>query len=105
MGVPMSRRRAFGQVAAVVLVVASGCGPTDRAPPAFGTSSLPEVVFLVHNELQAIRIDGTNRRSLGLVGDDKYRTGWPRPLPDGRIAVLGDETGGIFPYVSTPGST
>jgi hypothetical protein len=87
---------------ALVGLAGAGCGQTDAAPPSFGASRLPEVVYLVHNEVQAIRLDGTGRRLLGAVGDDKHRTGWPRLMPDGRVAVLGDETGGIFPYVESP---
>jgi hypothetical protein len=83
------------------LVVSAGCGQLDAAPPSFSSALSPEVLFLVKNEVVTIRLDGTARRSLGRVGDDRRRTGFPRFLPDGRIAVLGDETGGIFPYVGT----
>src|SRR5438309_1911473 len=105
MGVPMFARGALVAVpfvAVSLLTTWGGCGPDDPAPPAYGTSRLPEVVYLVHNEVAAIRIDGTGRRSLGSVGDDRHRTGYPRLLPDQRIALLADETGGIFPYISAP---
>lgn len=95
MGVPMSRRAAL----ALTLVLAGCYGDGGAAPPSFQSLAEPEVVFLVRNEVFTIRLDGTHRRSLGRVGDDRRRTGFPRWLPDGRIAVLGDETGGIFPYV------
>jgi hypothetical protein len=56
-------------------------------------------LFLVRNEVFQIRLDGTDRKSLGKVGDNRFRTGFPRFLPDGRVAVLADESGAIFPYV------
>jgi hypothetical protein len=77
-----------------------GCGAQDSAPPSLDESNSPELLFLVRNEVWTIRLDGTRRESRGIVGDDRHRTGWPRLLPDGRIAVLGDDTGGIFPYVA-----
>jgi hypothetical protein len=86
-----------GPLLAVLALV--GCSNTDAAPPALNESSEPEVLFLVHNQVWAIRLDGTGRRSLGPVGDDRRRTAFPRFLPDGRVAVLGDDTGAIFPYV------
>lgn len=97
MGVRMSNRGTL--VAMASLVGWLGCGQSDPAPGNLGESTVPEVLYLVHNEVRAIRLDGTARRSLGPVGDDKRRTGFPRFLPDGRVVVLGDETGGIFPYV------
>jgi hypothetical protein len=79
------------------VALAIGCGgQIDHAPPSNPGS--PEVLFLVRNEVFSIRLDGRGRRSLGSVGDDRHRTGYPRFLPDGRVAVLGDDTGGIFPY-------
>ena len=60
------------------------------------------MLFLVRNEVMSIRLDGTVRRSLGKVGDDRHRTGYPRFLPDGRVVLLADETGGIFPFVGAP---
>jgi hypothetical protein len=57
------------------------------------------MLFLVKNEVWTIRLDGTRRQSLGAVGDDRHRTGFPRFLPDGRIALLADDTGAIFPFV------
>ncbi len=87
---------------ALGVLIASGCGQFDPAPPASVGSSQPEIIYLVHNEVQGIRLDGTGHRSLGRVGDDKHRTGFPRVLPDGRIALLADDTGQIFPYVGVP---
>jgi hypothetical protein len=86
-------------MASVVAWLAIGCGAEDPAPPARADSTAPEVLFLVRNQVLAIHLDGTDRRTLGTVGDDRHRTGYPRFLPDGRVAVLGDETGGIFPFV------
>ncbi|HEY7957023.1 MAG TPA: hypothetical protein VII38_17075 [Polyangia bacterium] len=80
-----------------------GCGQLDRAPDSLASPSSPEVLFLVHNEVWSIRLDGTDRHLVAAVGDDSRRTAWPRFLPDGRMAVLADETGGIFPYVGAPG--
>jgi len=80
------------------VLLAAGCSSGDAAPPSLAAEPTPEVLFLVHNEVLAIRLDGTGRRSLGLVGDDKHRTGYPRFLPDGRAAVLADRAGGIFPF-------
>ena len=58
------------------------------------------LVYLVHNEVFRITIDGNRKESLGRVGYNRYRSGWPRTLPDGRVAVLGDEWGIIYPYVT-----
>jgi hypothetical protein len=82
-----------------VLVVA-GCSG-EAAPPALASNTTPEVLFLVRNEVLAVHLDGQGRRSLGKVGDDRHRTGYPRFLPDGRVAVLADETGGIFPWYAS----
>ncbi len=84
---------------ALAVLFGAGCGQDDPAPPDPSTLRFPEVAYLVHQEVFAIRLSGTNQRSLGRVGDDKHRTGGPRWLPDGRVAVLADDTGGIFPYV------
>ncbi len=84
------------------MAVVAGCGNYDAAPPSFSEASQPEVLFLVRTEVMSIRLDGTVRRSLGNVGDDRHRTGFPRFLPDGRVAVLADDTGGIFPFVGSP---
>lgn len=78
--------------------LAACAGGTGDAPPPFAERSAPEALFLVHNELFSIRLDGTDRQSLGLVGDNKWRTGWPRKLPDGRAIALGDDGGAIYPY-------
>jgi hypothetical protein len=89
----------------VVLGGASaGCNATgDNAPPSLSALSAPEVLFLVRNEVFSIRLDGTERRSLGKVGDNLHRTGFPRLLPDGRFAVLADDEGAIYPWVSEGG--
>jgi hypothetical protein len=92
----MSARGALG----IALLGLVGCGVQDAAPPSLDESNSPELLFLVKNEVWTIRLDGTRRKSLGVVGDDRHRTAWPRLLPDQRIAVLGDDTGGIFPYVA-----
>jgi hypothetical protein len=86
------------------VLVLAGCAGGDSAPPALASDNTPEVLFLVRNEVFAIHLSGQGRRSLGKVGDDRHRTGYPRFLPDGRVAVLADETGGIFPwFASNPG--
>jgi hypothetical protein len=90
-----------GALVMAALLQAAGCGDGDPAPPSLSEARAPEVLFLVGNEVHVIALDGTRRRSLGRVGDDRRRTGWPRFLPDGRVAVLGDDTGAIFPYVSS----
>ncbi len=86
-----------------VSFLGTACSGTGDAPPLFSDRSAIEAVFLVHNELFSIRVDGTDRHSLGLVGDNRYRTGWPRRLPDGRAIALGDEVGAIFPYFESNG--
>jgi hypothetical protein len=95
MGVRMIARAAL----ALGAMFAAGCGQNDLAPPDPASLVFPEVLYLVHQEVLAIRLDGTYQRSLGRVGDDNHRTGSPRWLPDGRAALLADDTGGIFPYV------
>jgi hypothetical protein len=82
----------------LVAATLGGCAGTGDAPPPFTERSAPEALFLVHNELLSIRVDGTDRRSLGLVGDNKWRTGYPRQLPNGRAIALGDDGGAIYPY-------
>jgi hypothetical protein len=86
-----------------LLVAALGCGRDDPPPPSLVAGMAPPLLFVVHNELWRIRLDGTGRRSLGTVGDDRHRTGWPRFLPDGRAALLADDTGAIFPWVGPRG--
>ncbi len=88
---------------AMILACLAGCAGTGDAPPPFDERQAAQAVFLVHDELFSIRLDGTDRRSLGIVGDNKWRTGWPRRLPDGRAAVLGDDAGAIFPYYEMGG--
>ena len=86
----------------VVALLLAGCGQGDSAPGLLGESVVPQVAFLVHNEVWSIRLDGTERVRLGTAGYTRFRTGWPRYLADGRIGVLGDDNGGIFPYVGFP---
>jgi hypothetical protein len=85
-------------VAMIAALTLSACGAGDPAPPSWEQSASPEVLYLVHQEVRAIRIDGTGHRTLGRAGDDRHRTGSPRFLPDGRAAVMADDTGQIFPY-------
>ncbi len=87
--------------AALLSSLALGCSGSMSAPPALETLDAPEALFLVRNEVFSIRFDGTARRSLGKVGDDRHRTAYPRFLPDGRVALLANDTGAIFPYVGT----
>jgi hypothetical protein len=89
-------------LAVLTLTLTAGCGGTGVAPGSFSERASPEALFLVHNELFSIRLDGTDRKSLGLIGDNKWRTGYPRILPDGRAIALGDENGAIFPYYASP---
>jgi hypothetical protein len=98
----MSRLRTWPLLPLVgSLLAATGCNATgDGAPPSLQKLAAPEIVFLVRNEVFSIRLDGTERRSLGKVGDNLHRTGFPRLLPDGRMAVLADDDGAIFPWVS-----
>jgi hypothetical protein len=91
------------RVLPALAVLLAACGDRGTAPPATETVTAPEVLFLVRNEVFSIRLDGTNRHSWGKVGDDRHRTGYPRFLPDGRAAVLADDTGAIFPYVAKGG--
>jgi len=102
-GISMSHSRTWPLLPVVFggLLAATGCNATgDGAPPSLSALSTPEVAFLVRNEVFSIRLDGTERRSLGKVGDNLHRTGFPRLLPDGRMAVLADDEGAIFPWVS-----
>lgn len=87
----------------VATLATSGCEGTGAAPPMFDDRASVEALFLVHNELFSIRLDGTDRHSLGSVGENRHRTGWPRRLPDGRAIALGDAGGAIFPYFESNG--
>jgi hypothetical protein len=100
----MNLRAGVGVVVAALSAVAvPGCGSVDEAaPPVLDElRSAEEVLFLVGNEVHAIRLDGTYRRSLGKVGHNKYRTAWPRFLPSGDVAVLADQKGAIYPFVGS----
>src|SRR4051812_29033202 len=90
----------------VLLVAALALGCDSSAAPASndgGGGGGREVVYLVHNELWSIGLDGTRAHRLATVGDDPRRTGFARRLPDGRNALLADDTGAIFPYVESDG--
>ncbi len=80
------------------LAVLAGCGRAAATPPDGGAAA-GEIVYLVHNELWRIGLDGSGAARLATVGDDGYRTGFPRRLADGRLALLADDTGAIYPYV------
>jgi len=86
---------------ALALVTLAGCGPM---PPPTGDGGINgEVVYLVHDELWRIGLDGSGAARIAAVGDDPYRTGFPRRLADGRVALLADDTGVIRPYVYEAG--
>ncbi len=85
---------------ALALAAALACG-CSRAAPSTATGATGDVVFVVHHELWRVALDGTERLRLGSVGDDGRRTGYPRRLADGSIALLADDTGAIWPYVVT----
>lgn len=87
----------FGVGMGLLLSTPGGCGGPGEVPGSFAAMK-PEALFLVRNELFSVRLDGTLRTSLGLVGDNGVRTGWPRRLPDGRAIVLGDNAGSVYPY-------
>lgn len=74
----------------VVAAIAVGCARTPRIPDAGAGSDL---LYFVHNQLWR------GRTLLATVGDDGRRSGFPRALADGRIALLADDTGAIYPYV------
>jgi len=80
----------------LALLVVAGCGP--RMPGPDGNMAA-EVVYLVHNELWHVGLDGSGAARIGAVGDDAFRTGFPRRLSDGRLALLADDTGAIHPYL------
>lgn len=74
----------------LLAAVALGCAKTPRIPDGGGASDL---LYLIHNQLWS----GTT--GLATVGDDAHRTGFPRRLGDGRIALMADDTGAIYPYL------
>lgn len=79
--------------------LAGGCAAPS--PPPLTPAGAPETVFyLVHHELWRIALDGSGRTRIASVGDDAYRTAFPRRLADGRAALLADDTGAIYPYVA-----
>lgn len=79
-------------------IVLGGCSPAPQ-PPTDGGNTAAEIVYLVHNQLWRIGLDGSGAARLATVGDDPHRTAFPRRLADGRLALLADDTGVIFPYV------
>lgn len=87
----------FGVTVVVLATLGAGCSAGQGDVDGMRADSL---VYLVRNEVFRIGIDGNQKQSLGRVGYNRYRTGWPRILPDGRIAVLGDEWGIIKPYIT-----
>jgi hypothetical protein len=86
---------------ALALVTLAGCG--SRASTSAVDGGAGELVYLVHNELWSIRLDGSGPARIAAVGDDPYRTGFPRRLGDGRFALFADDTGVIRPYVYEAG--
>jgi len=89
---------------ALALGLVVGCSP-QPVPPVDGGHTADEVVYLVHNQVWRIGLDGSGATRLATVGDDPYRTGFPRRLADGRLALLADDTGQIFPYVVDGGAS
>lgn len=81
---------------ALLAALAAGCGSAPSTTPAGGAA---DVLYLVHNQLWRIGLDGRGATLLATVGDDAHRTGFPRRLPDGRAVLLADDTGAIYPYV------
>ncbi len=79
-------------------IVLGGC-TAPPTPPDGGKTAAPEVLYLVHNQVWHVGLDGAGAQRLVTVGDDPLRTAFPRRLGDGRLAVLADDTGAIFPYV------
>src|SRR5207253_8256656 len=78
-------------------IVLGGC---MRPGPSSDGGVGAELLYLVHNQVWRIGLDGSGAARLGTVGDDAHRTGFPRRLADGRLALLADDTGAIYPYVS-----
>lgn len=88
---------------ALAVVLAAGCGHGASSSSDGGAAG--EVVYLVHDELWRIGLDGSGAARLATVGDDAYRTGFARRLGDGRVALLADDTGVIRPYVYDAGGS
>ena len=86
-------------VLAVLAAGLEGCADPGIAPSG-PADEQPQVLFLVKNEVFGMRLDGTMRRSFGVVGDDRLRAGYPRLLPDGRLSVVADQVGEMYPYTS-----
>jgi hypothetical protein len=82
-------------------ITLAGCGPMPPGPD--GGEPAREVVYLRHNEVWHIGDDGSGAARLATVGDDAYRTGFPRRLGDGQLALLADDTGAIYPYLVDDG--
>jgi hypothetical protein len=74
----------------LLLLATVGCSRTPRIPDGGVTADL---LYLIHNQLWR------GATMLATVGDDAHRTGFPRALGDGRVALFADDTGAIYPYV------
>ena len=77
----------------------SSAAAVATPPSPDGGERRAEVVYLVHNEIWRIGADGSGAARLATVGDDAYRTAFPRRLGDGQLALLADDTGAIYPYL------
>ncbi|MDB4967260.1 MAG: hypothetical protein JWN44_2949 [Myxococcales bacterium] len=89
------------RLAIFVAALVMGCG--DHAAPTLDAGAGRDVIYLVHNQLWSIALDGSGARLLATVGDDARRSGFPRRLADGRAVLLADDTGAIYPYVEAQG--
>jgi hypothetical protein len=84
----------------VAAALALGCDGASNPASSPAPVAPPTLTYLVHNQLWSIGLDGSNPHRLATVGDDARRTGFGRRLPDGRLALLADDTGAIYPYVA-----
>src|SRR3954464_13459017 len=85
-------------ILALVVLVVAGCGHPATSPN--GGAAAAEIVYLVHNQIWRMDLDGGGSARLGTAGGDPYPPGFPRRLDDGRVALLADDTGAIYPYVT-----
>jgi hypothetical protein len=100
----MPRRARHWLLSILLPAVLAGCADgSSPAPPLASDLVQPHLLFMVKNEVFGIRLDGTSRRSFGVAGDDRRRAGYPRLLPDGRLSVVADEVGRVFPFTSDGG--
>ena len=88
----------------VALVVWAGCGSTPH-PPDGGGSAAQEILYLVHHDVWRIGADGSDPARVATVGDDGWRTGFPRRLADGQLALLADNIGAIYPTLVDAGQS